>query len=295
MTLKHLRIFRQVWKEGSVTKAASALGMTQPAVSVAIGELEDFYQTKLFDRISRKMYLTPSGEKLLEYADSILSQYDESVKLLRGGDLRRELKVGISSNFAAIYAPSAMEEFKRGFPDINLVTYAYASSTIISMLTDREIDIGIIDCDAPENFNATELSRDDYVLLCTGELAKTLPPMVSPEDLKGVNLIFPSTPGSTNRPMSSWLKRKKVEPNIVLYASGSHAMTTTVMHGLAALPILRMLALNRIKYYTELTMIELCDEPPELTYSICTLKGKTIDAAMRGYIEIMQELCSEKK
>ncbi len=293
MTLRHLRIFRQVWKEGSVTKAATTLGMTQPSVSVAISELEEFYQVKLFDRISRRLYLTPSGERLIEYANSILSQYDESINMLRGTDLRKELHVGITSNFAASYAPLAMKEFMSTYPDISLVTYAYASSTVVEMLSNHEIDIGIIDCEAPDNFNTTEIFRDEYVLLCANEMAKTLPKEVSPEDLKGVNLISPSTPGSMNRPLAAWLKRKKVEPNIVLYASGSHAMNTTAREGIAALPILRMLALDRIKYYPDLSIIELRDDPPELAYSICTLKGKSLDTPMKTYIEIVERLCNQ--
>jgi DNA-binding transcriptional LysR family regulator len=62
MTLRHLRIFRQVGKIGSVTKTAADFGMTQPSVSVVINELENFYGIKLFDRMNRKMYLTPAGE-----------------------------------------------------------------------------------------------------------------------------------------------------------------------------------------------------------------------------------------
>lgn len=294
MTLRHLRIFRQVWREGSVTKAASVLGMTQPSVSIAIGELEEFYQVRLFDRISRKMYLTPSGERLIKYADAILTQYDESINIIRGNDVRRELKVGITSNFAASYAPLAMKEFNKEFPDVKLVTYAYASSTIVDMLGRHEIDIGILDCEAPENVNSWPIYRDEFVLLCSKDYAKRLPETVAPEDLKGVDLIYPSTPGSPNRPLADWLQRKHVEPNVVLYASGSHAMNTTARAGLAVLPILRTLAMDRVKYYPDFTIVELRDERPELVYTLCVLKGKTIDEPMKGYIEIMSRLCNQE-
>ena len=58
MTLRHLQIFKTVCDRMSVTGAAEALNMTQPAVSIAVRELEGFYGVRLFDRIGRKIYLT---------------------------------------------------------------------------------------------------------------------------------------------------------------------------------------------------------------------------------------------
>ena len=53
MTIKHIRIFVTVYQEESITRAAEQLGMTQPATSLAIRELETHYQTKLFERSGR--------------------------------------------------------------------------------------------------------------------------------------------------------------------------------------------------------------------------------------------------
>ena len=73
MTLRHLRIFAAVCRCGSVTKAAAMLHIAQPSVSLAIRELEEYYQITLFDRISRKLYITEQGERLLKYATHITS------------------------------------------------------------------------------------------------------------------------------------------------------------------------------------------------------------------------------
>ena len=77
MTLRHLHIFRTVCHTGSITEAAARINMTQPAVSLAIKELESFYQTRLFERRNRKIYLTDSGKTLLPYAETILHQFEE--------------------------------------------------------------------------------------------------------------------------------------------------------------------------------------------------------------------------
>ncbi len=65
MTLRHLRIFRAVCEHGcNTTRAAEALHMTQPAVSLAIRELEGYYGTVLFDRLGRRLSLSSAGEGL---------------------------------------------------------------------------------------------------------------------------------------------------------------------------------------------------------------------------------------
>ena len=76
MTLRHMQIFTTVCDSNSVTAAAETLGVAQPAVSLAIKELEDFYGVRLFDRISHKLYLTEQGEELLRYSRQIISLFD---------------------------------------------------------------------------------------------------------------------------------------------------------------------------------------------------------------------------
>ena len=83
MTLRHLKIFTAVCAENSITKAAEKLHMAQPAVSVAIKELEDYYGVKLFDRISRRLYLTDIGRNFLDYAIHIVSLFDDMENHIR--------------------------------------------------------------------------------------------------------------------------------------------------------------------------------------------------------------------
>lgn len=84
MTLRHLEIFSAVCVQESFTRAAEQLNMAQPAVSLAIRELEVFYNVRLFERMNRRVYLTEAGRTLRQYADTVLSQFQESVEILPG-------------------------------------------------------------------------------------------------------------------------------------------------------------------------------------------------------------------
>ena len=65
MSLRHLRIFIAVAELGNMHAAARKLFIAQPAISQAISESERFYHVKLFERLSRKLYITPTGEQFL--------------------------------------------------------------------------------------------------------------------------------------------------------------------------------------------------------------------------------------
>ena len=72
MTLRHFNIFVAVCDKMNMTKAAEGLFISQSAVSQAISELEAHYGVRLFERLSRKLYITLAGEKLLSYARYII-------------------------------------------------------------------------------------------------------------------------------------------------------------------------------------------------------------------------------
>ena len=96
MTLRHMKIFISVCKEKSITIAAKKLYISQPAVSNAIKELESYYGTPLFDRISKKIYLTETGKTVYDYALHINSSFEELETSVRSSDATSQLKIGSS-------------------------------------------------------------------------------------------------------------------------------------------------------------------------------------------------------
>ena len=71
-----------------MTAAASQLFIAQPSISLAISEMEEYYGVKLFDRISRKLYLTENGRRALQYARHIIELLDEMEQGVRDVDDR---------------------------------------------------------------------------------------------------------------------------------------------------------------------------------------------------------------
>ena len=100
MTLRHIRIFVTVYQCESITKAAEKLHLAQPSVSLAISELEEYYGLRLFDRMSRRIYVTEAGQQFYHYALHISSLFDEMEKgMKKSGSTGSRSERAFSPNF----------------------------------------------------------------------------------------------------------------------------------------------------------------------------------------------------
>lgn len=168
MTLRHLHIFRTVCHTGSITEAAARINMTQPAVSLAIKELESFYQTRLFERRNRKIYLTDSGKALLPYAETILNQFKESTDVLRREHIPESCRLGVNVTVAETRLSDLAAHLLKKFPSLNLSVQISSSDAIEKMLTQNEIDLAIMDRLPRESFWHTKLLYTEEMSVVTG-------------------------------------------------------------------------------------------------------------------------------
>jgi DNA-binding transcriptional LysR family regulator len=120
MADRRLQVFHAVAKQLSFTKAADVLFMTQPAVTFQIKQLEEHFNTRLFDRGHGRIALTPAGEVVLGYAERILglsSELDVRLSELTG-EIGGSLMVGASTTIAEFMLPGILGEFKSTYPNV---------------------------------------------------------------------------------------------------------------------------------------------------------------------------------
>lgn len=115
MTKRHLKIFTQVYLTGSMTAAAKNLYMTQPSVSQAIRELEEHYDTRLFERLYRRLYPTAAGKQLFQYAGRVLDMFEEMEHSLKSDAQPQSLELGLFFT-AGMLAQPWLREFRRLHP-----------------------------------------------------------------------------------------------------------------------------------------------------------------------------------
>lgn len=175
MTLRHLEIFRAVCARESVTQAAEALNMTQPAVSMAIRELEAFYGVRLFERMNRRLYITEGGRSLLQYADTVLTQFEESVQVLRQDGARGRCRFGMTVTIGETWLPAILTRLNRELPQLDVEAFIQNSRRAEEMVLQNEIDFALVD-------NVSSASRSQRV---TPLFRETMAVVCAPEDLPG--------------------------------------------------------------------------------------------------------------
>lgn len=138
-----LRAFVSVIDLGGYTRAADALGRTQPAVSLQMKRLEDLLDARLITHEGRELKLTEEGEALAVYARQLLRLNDEAVAKLKGRSAKGQLRVGLPTDFSVAFLQEAIAHFVRENAQVTMSITCDLSRRLIDMLHADELDIAI--------------------------------------------------------------------------------------------------------------------------------------------------------
>lgn len=146
MDINALQAFTEVADEGSFSRAAEALFLTQPAVSKRIGVLESELHARLFDRIGRRVQLTEAGRALLPHARRILREVKESRQSVAalGGRIAGRLTVGTSHHIGLHRIPAVLRKFNAGFPDVELDLHFMDSEQACQAVEQGNLELAVV-------------------------------------------------------------------------------------------------------------------------------------------------------
>lgn len=145
MTVRHMKIFIAVYQAQSVTKAAEALYMTQPAVTRAIQELERHYGTRLFDRINRRLSVTEAGRQFYAYALHIVDSFAQLEQRLRNWDEEGVLRIGASVTVGNFLLPQVLDAFRERHGSLKVKATVSNGQTLQQALLDNRLDLAVIE------------------------------------------------------------------------------------------------------------------------------------------------------
>ena len=201
MADRRLQVFYAVAKHLSFTKAAEALFMTQPAVTFQIKQLEEQYNTRLFERGHGRISLTPAGELVQEYAERILGLSGELETRIAEmtGQMRGLLLVGASTTIAEFMLPRVLGEFNSLYPQVRARLMVANSETIESRIAEHTLDIGLIEAQAKSpGLQAEACCDDELQVICAPDYPLAEFASVSPKMLLEYEFIS-REPGSGTR------------------------------------------------------------------------------------------------
>jgi DNA-binding transcriptional LysR family regulator len=177
MDLRHLRTFQAVATTGRMSAAARQLGLTQPAVSMALGKLEAELGVVLFDRDHRGAHLTESGRALLATVTQVMTILEEGEELLRGleRDAVGRFTLGCPSALGCYLLPRLVPEVMEELPRVELAVRAGSSSEIEAAVRRRELSFGLCThAVPPDELIRLELFRDEVCVLAPAQATRAL-------------------------------------------------------------------------------------------------------------------------
>lgn len=243
MELKYIEIFCAVAELKNFSKAAQALHLTQPTVSIHIKSLEDEFSTRLFDRMGRTVLLTQAGEILYRYAKEIV-QLKEDARLAMEtlkGTMSGRLIIGASTIPGEYILPSFLARFKDSYPGIFPALKIGDSSDIYKSVLEGEVDVGIVGAVIRDSNIVSRKFLDDELVLVSSATLKSSTLDTGP--LKKIPLLV-REPGSGSRgTLEKHLKKIGLaieDLNVVAEVGSSQALIQAVESGMGMAFISRL-------------------------------------------------------
>jgi DNA-binding transcriptional LysR family regulator len=238
MADRRLQVFHAVAKQMSFTKAAETLFMTQPAVTFQIKQLEEHFNTRLFERGHGRIALTPAGEIVLEYAERILALSAELETRLREmtGRLSGPLLIGASTTIAEFLLPRVLGEFKSQHPEVQPKLVVANSEAIENRVAEHTLDIGLIEAPSHLPSLLTQMCCEDELQVIVSPahpLAKAK--TVTPKQLIAYPYVSRESGSGTREFTDLYFRKAGVNPtdlSVVMELGSPEALKGVVGTGL---------------------------------------------------------------
>ncbi|MCD7950152.1 MAG: LysR family transcriptional regulator [Erysipelotrichaceae bacterium] len=287
MNLRHLQIFIKVYETKSMSQAAKELYIAQPSISLAIKEIEEHYNTKLFDRISKHLYPTESAHTYYQYAKHVIDLYDEMEESMMNNE-SMELKIGSSITIGNYILPDILKLFKSQYPDAQFHIIINNSQYIEQAIYQNDIDLALIETDPMSNdIIKIPFMKDHLYTIASPNHPLTQKEHPTLEDIKDENFIMREEGSSVYKLVNSIFVSHQLNINPSWQSTSSQAIIRAVENnlGISTLPYLLIRPALDDKRITTIPIEEL---HIERNYHIIYHKNKYLTSLALKFIETCQ-------
>ena len=237
MTLEQLRIFIAVGDRQHVTEAAKFLGLTQSAVSAAVAALEERHAVKLFDRVGRRIELTPAGKLFLVEARAVLARAHAAERMLDDltGLARGTLSLAASQTAGNYWLPPVMQRFRQAHPGIALTLVIGNTEQTCRAVEEGEADLGFVeDVVKDPSLRLDRVAGDELLLFAAPGHPLVGKPAIEPEDLRRAVWVMREAGSGTRAILAAMLRQQGVDPariDVALELPSNEAVRAAVEAG----------------------------------------------------------------
>src|SRR5687767_5274911 len=290
LNLRQLRSFAVLARAANFTRAAEALHLSQPALTVQIRSLEELLGLKLFDRNTRHVRLTPIGRELLPAFERLLRDIDsvaDNARELAAG-VRGVVHIAALPSICSTVLPAAIGELRRRHPGIVVRLRDAVAQTVLSLVRAEEVDFGIggferVDAD----MSLSPLYSDRLVAVMPRQHPLARRDKLTLEDLVGVPLVVMDSQSSVR----ALVEQAYFEAGKVLVPAYEVTYMTTALglvragEGVSLLPS----TAHEVQMLAGLASRPFAGRRLERTIVVVRKSGRTLSPAAEGFIEVLRE------
>ena len=289
MTLRHFKIFVSVCDNMNMTAAAEALFMSQSAISQAIAELEKHYDIRLFERLSRKLYLTHAGERLLSYARHMIGMNEDIEKDMKTLQESGSIRLGASVTIGANVLPKLVSDYKKSNPKTQIEVFESNTEQIESRILHDQTDVALVEGETVSpDIISLPFMEDELILICSSKHRFADLAVIEAHELEKEDFIIREKGSGTRKTAEDVLAVHNLSWRASWTCNNADTIKMAVAEGLGISIISKRAVTNEVRSGM-LCMKEIKGIRFERKFKIVFHKNKYLTEQMKDFIK----LCSE--
>lgn len=287
MTIRHLKIFLAVCDGGcNTTRAAEALTMAQPAVSLALKELEQYYGVVLFDRVGRHLQITAAGKRLWEYASHITSLFDDMEKGMRDWDTFGLLRVGASITIGSQFLPNYVKAFYARHPGTEIRAVIEPSDRLEAQILSSDLDLALMEgVSHSPSLESEEYMEDHLVVICPARGRFVQGQTLTQEEFRSQKFLLREPGSGTRETFQRVMEEAGLAVEPIWEAMSTTALVNAVINGLGITVLPHRMVLGPL---SKGLVVSVRVEGLEFRrkYYIVRHRAKYLTASARAFLEL---------
>ncbi len=290
LSLRQLQVFDALADTLSYSGAAEVLGITQPAVSMLMRQLESDAGMALTVRQGRRMDLTAAGTMLLRHARSILAQVrlaEESLNSLKSGT-RGHLHLGVVST-ANYFAPQLLMEFQRRTPGVTFKLSVARRDEILAMLKNHRLDVAIAGQPPGEaDIEAETFARHPHCIVAAPQHRLAGQRRIPWRELRDEPFIFRETGSATRQFLEHLLQAQALKVKVSIELSGNETIKQAVMAGMG-ISFMSAHAVQVELAAGRMVVLDVVDMPKWLDWCLLHRRDSQLGGLSAAFCEFVRE------
>ncbi len=297
LNFNQFRVFYHAAQQGNFTLAAEKLFISQPAVTAQIRAFEEYCGFKVFKKKGRNIWLTPEGETLLKYADTVFlleKEIENTIEDLR--ELKRGvLRIGTTKAYARYFMPLMLSTFHVKYPKISIELNEGSSLEMTHSLLELKNEVAIIaKAEDVPGIRFIPFSQEEMVLIVAPDHPLARRKRIGFGELAGEPIIMKDRGSGTRRLVEHLFAKSGVKPDILMEVSNAEFIKQLVHRGEGISLLVRESVATEVAD-GRLAAIPLKGEKVYLDVSIAYIENQHLSPPAKAFLDILEKLQSGRE